>query len=175
MTIEWDLTNKHNLLLKEKVQKAIDETIHKEQQLLRQSRLAQMGEMIAMIAHQWRQPLNAISGMSSAIKLKASLNKLDNKNAIEFSDKITNYTLHLSQTIDDFRNFFREDKTKVSTSLDEIASGVLSIVEGLLKNRNITIIKKLSSDKELLTYENELKQVVLNLIKNAEDALIEKK
>jgi len=144
-------------------------------QLLKQSRLVQMGEMISMIAHQWRQPLSAISATTSAISLKAKLNKLDNTTALNLAQKISEYSQHLSTTINDFRNFFKSDKIKQKITFTEIINSVLSIVETSIENKNIIIIKSLKSERVFNTYPNEIKQVILNLIKNAEDTLYENK
>ncbi|AKF25907.1 hypothetical protein YH65_01765 [Sulfurovum lithotrophicum] len=143
--------------------------------LIKQSRMAQMGEMISMIAHQWRQPLSAISSTSASIELKASLNKLDNDTAQQKAHDISNFAQHLSRTIDDFRNFFKPTKKKVETSYDELVASVLEIIGISIKNSNIELIQELNCHDKFSTYSNELKQVVLNLIKNAEDALLEKK
>ncbi len=153
----------------------LSELKQKDQQLLQQSRLAQMGEMISMIAHQWRQPLTAISATSGAINLKAQLNRLDKDMAIELSSKISNYSQHLSSTIDDFRDFFKSNKEKKETSYNEIVQNVLGIIETSIINKNIEIIKELNVNDTFNSYPNELKQVVMNLIKNAEDILLEKK
>ncbi len=146
---------------------------HAQHQLIQQSRLAQMGEMISMIAHQWRQPLSAISATSGSLTLKAKLGKLDNELALELSEKITQYTHHLSTTIDDFRNFFKKNRTKDVTTLENIVNATLNIVELSLKDAHIELIIESTSTKELKTYINEVQQVVLNIIKNAQDALIE--
>ncbi len=146
----------------------------KDKQLLEQSRLAQMGEMISMIAHQWRQPLSAISGASTAIQLKAKRDKLTNEVALDLSKKISDYSQHLSSTIDDFRNFFKSNKKKQKTSYKEIIDGVLNIVSESMSNKNINIVKNLEAKDGFESYPNELKQVVLNLIKNAEDVLVSK-
>ncbi len=163
-----------NSKLEQKIEEAIKKIRQKDQQLFQQSRLAQMGEMISMIAHQWRQPLSAISAASASINLKAKLNKLDNETAIELSDKISGYSQHLSSTIDDFRDFFKTKKNKENTSYKEVIESVLGIVEISMKNKNIKLVKKLNSDLTFYTFPNELKQVVLNLLKNAEDVLIER-
>ena len=147
----------------------------KDKQLLQQSRLAQMGEMISMIAHQWRQPLAAISSASGAITLKAKRDKLDNNLAIELSGKIAEYSQHLSSTIDDFREFFKTNKEKKAISAEKIINGVLNIVEESIQSKDIKIIKDFSANIDIRTYPNEVKQVVLNLLKNAEDVLLEKK
>ena len=128
-----------------------------------------------MIAHQWRQPLAAISSTSGGINLKAKLNKLDKDTAIELSSKISNYAQHLSSTIDDFRDFFKTNKEKKETTYDEILKSVLGIIETSITNKDIKLIKEFNSTKTFHTYPNEVKQVVLNLIKNAEDILLEKK
>ncbi|MEA2019868.1 MAG: ATP-binding protein [Campylobacterota bacterium] len=146
----------------------------KDQHIVQQSRLAQMGEMISMIAHQWRQPLAAISSTSAGINLKAQLNKLDKETAVELSNKISDYSQHLSSTINDFREFFKSNKEKRDTTFNDIVNSVLNIVETSVENKNITLIKNLNCTNRFNTYPNEIKQVVLNLIKNAEDVLIEK-
>ncbi len=164
-----------NQQLESEVKEAIEETQKNEQLLQQQSRLAQMGEMISMIAHQWRQPLAAISSTSGGIRLKATLNKLDKDTTIELSNKISEYAQHLSSTIDDFRDFFKTNKEKENITYNEIIDSVLNIVEDSIKNQNIKIIQNLNSQEIFNTYQNELRQVVLNLIKNAEDILIQKK
>jgi len=139
-----------------------------------QSRLAQMGEMIGMIAHQWRQPLTAISTASIAINMKAQMDILDNKSAIELAEKISEFTQHLSKTIDDFREFYKDKKEKQDVTYKELINSTLEIVEVSLKNKNIALVIEMQSEITFHTYANELKQVLLNLIKNAEDALLEK-
>jgi signal transduction histidine kinase len=163
-----------NRRLEERVAKEVEKNRQKDQQLIQQSRLAQMGEMISMIAHQWRQPLSSISSASAAIKLKVMLGKLDKEKAIELSDNISRYSQHLSVTIDDFRDFFKSNKEKTKTNYTELLESVLGIVEISINNKNIKIEKDYNSDIIFKTYTNELKQVVLNLIKNAEDILIER-
>ncbi len=164
-----------NAKLNERIKEAIEKNTLQLQQLQQQSRLAQMGEMIAMIAHQWRQPLTAISATSSSIMLKAKLNKLDNKQAIEMAKKISEYSQHLSSTINDFRDFFKTNKKLTLSNIDELILNTLNIIETSIKNKNINIIKVLKlKDASIMTYPNELKQVVLNLLKNAEDVILEK-
>ncbi len=163
-----------NQTLVNKVQEEVKKNRRKDHQIIQQSRLAQMGEMMSMIAHQWRQPLAAISSTSVSINLKAQLNTLDNKNAIELTNKISQYAQHLSSTIDDFRDFFKSNKEKREIGYDDIIASVLNIVEVSIVNKNIKLVKKLQSKNVFHTYPNELKQVVLNLLKNAEDILTEK-
>jgi len=163
-----------NNSLQEKVAIEIEKNRRKDQQMLHQSRLAQMGEMISMIAHQWRQPLTAISSASMALNMKARLNKLDKEVVLDVTNKISDYAQHLSTTIDDFREFFKANKEKKETNFEELINSVLSIVEISLTNKDIKLIQRLNSNQVFYTYPNELKQVILNLIKNAEDVLIER-
>ncbi len=158
-----------------KLENELERNSEKDKQLLEQSRLAQMGEMISMIAHQWRQPLAAISSASGAINLKVKRDKLSKELAIELSSKISSYSQHLSTTINDFREFFKTNKEKKITTLEEISECVLNIIEDTIKAQNITIIKDFQSNVQVKTFPNELKQVILNLIKNSEDVLLENK
>ncbi len=172
--VEYEL-EQLNKNLQLKVDEEVEKNRKQDQQMLQQSRLAQMGEMMSMIAHQWRQPLSAISNTSASIKLKSKLNKLDKDLAIELSEKILKYSYHLSATIDDFRNFFKSDKDKNDITYDELIDSVLNIIEISIESKKINLVKNLNSKVIFNTYSNELKQVVLNLIKNAEDVLIENK
>ncbi len=145
-----------------------------EKHIVQQSRLAQMGEMLSMIAHQWRQPLSAISAVSANITLKAHLGKLDTTIAIESAEKISQYSQHLSSTINDFRDFFKPNKEKNEITYTKIIQDVLNIIETSIVNQNIKLVKILNSKDTFHTYPNEIKQVILNILKNAEDILIEK-
>jgi len=145
-----------------------------EKQLLEQVRLAQMGEMISMIAHQWRQPLNAISSTSTALNLKAEFNDLDKEFVIKSTNNISRYSQHLSNTIDDFRDFFKPNKEIRETSYLKLIGSVLGIIGTSIKNKNIDLVQELQSERVFNSYPNEIKQVILNIIKNAEDILLEK-
>jgi len=144
------------------------------QQLIHQSRLAQMGEMIAMIAHQWRQPLAAISATSGAITVKASRGTLDKDTAMLLSENISGYSQHMSETIDDFRDFFKSKKKREDTCYGDMIDDVLGIIGLSLTNKNIEVVRDNNSDVVFHTYQNEVKQVILNLIKNAEDILLDR-
>ena len=166
--------HKLNKTLEQRVSQEVEKNRQKDQQMIEQSRLAQMGEMISMIAHQWRQPLTAISSTSGALELKATLGTLKNEDVLALAKKIAGYSQHLSTTIDDFRSFFKSSKEKIETNYDEIVQSVLSIIKSSVENKMITLEYVNNSNQNFYTYPNEVKQVVLNLIKNAEDILIEK-
>ncbi len=172
--LEWELLELNNNL-EERVKDEVEKNRQQQVMLMQHSRLAQMGEMISMIAHQWRQPLAAINSTCATISLKAQVNQLDSITAVKLSAKISQYVQHLSFTIDDFRGFFKSNKSKSRIDYSELITSTLNIIEDSIENKNIKIVKILNSENIFETYPNELKQVLLNLIKNAEDILIEKK
>ncbi len=177
---EIELLNKQ---LEQRVYDAIEETKQKEKLLQQQSRLAQMGEMISMIAHQWRQPLGAISTTAIGIETKLMLNKfnLSEENgrdkfkeflSIKLKD-INGFVQSLSTTIDDFRNFFKPDKDKEIVSLNEPINRALKIVKTSMSSKGIVIKTSLNNNERLLIYQNEVMQVILNILKNSEDNFID--
>ncbi|MDY0232630.1 MAG: HAMP domain-containing sensor histidine kinase [Sulfurimonas sp.] len=155
------------------LEQAHKEVDKKNKLMFQQSRLAQMGEMISMIAHQWRQPLNMISVTTASIEFDLLFGKFDKDKLIKATKKIASYSQHLSDTIDDFRNFFRPNKEMQKTSFCEEVKVVLSIIGESIVAKNIKIKKELNCRSEFYVYTNELKHVIINLIKNAEDALVE--
>jgi signal transduction histidine kinase/ABC-type amino acid transport substrate-binding protein len=158
--------NKH---LEELVDKKTKELIQKENILNHQSKMAAMGEMIENIAHQWRQPLSIISTVATGAKLKKEHGMLNDEDFYETINIINNSSQHLSQTIDDFRSFFNNDKEAVNFNVNVPIEKVLYLISTKLKNRNITIIKQ-SEDIEIKGIENEFIQVILNIINNSIDA-----
>jgi len=164
-----------NRTLEQRVAYEVEKNREMDHHLMQQSRLAQMGEMISMIAHQWRQPLSAISVTSGSIAMKAKKQTLDFETSIELSDKISTYSQHLSETINDFRNFFKPHTGKGETNYDDIIEAAMDIIGVSISNKDIKIEQDLQCHASFACYPNELKQVLLNLLKNAEDALIEKK
>ena len=154
----------------------------KERLLLQQSRMAQMGEMLSMIAHQWRQPLGAISSAIFGIQTKLATGKYDNKDSNEDLYKFLNtkhqrineYVQFLSTTIDDFRNFFKPDKKKELVTFETPIGRALLIVEGSLTSHGIDIGYTFNVNEKVEMYQNEIMQVILNIVKNSEDNFIEK-
>ncbi len=154
----------------------------KERLLLQQSRMAQMGEMLSMIAHQWRQPLGAISSAIFGIQTKLATGKFDNKESNEElygylntkHKRINEYVQFLSTTIDDFRNFFKPDKKKELVKFESPIERALQIVESSLLSQGIDLVFTFNVNEEVEMYQNEIMQVVLNIIKNSEDNFHEK-
>ena len=167
------ITKKYNERLQREIEKVRKELEEQQKQLIQQSRLAQMGEMISMIAHQWRQPLTAISAGCMNLKIQDELGTLNNRITIQIIDKIIKYTQHLSKTIDDFMNFFKPTKEKTFTNVEKLLNETFSLLSASLNKNHITIIKEIEYKEDFKTYENELKQVLINIIKNAKDILVE--
>jgi len=155
-----------------------------EHKMIQQSRLAQMGEMISMIAHQWRQPLGAISTTAVNLKLKLELEAFNletsqgRDNAIKYFlerlDNIEKFVQNLTTTIDDFRNFYKPHKDSVQTTLKDVSLKSLNIIRDSLEAENVEIIMNYSSHQEIEMYDNEIMQVILNIFKNAQDNFLEK-
>ena len=160
--------------LEERVKTSVNEMREKDKMLMAQSKQAVMGEMIEMIAHQWRQPLTAIGMISNNIAMEVILEELNPTTLQEDLHAINAQVNYLSTTIDDFRNFFKESKERVNVSSMSILKSINSLVYHQLKSQNISISIKECQDKELFLYKNELMQAILNLISNAKDALLEK-
>jgi signal transduction histidine kinase len=171
--------------LEDRVQEEIAKNRAKDQQLLQQSRMAQMGEMISMIAHQWRQPLGAIAASSIDLKMKLAfsnfdLSKKEQQKACEdyFNsqlDNIENYVENLTNTIDDFRNFYKPNREKNRLLINEPIKKSLSIIEATIKANGIEIESLYESEKYLELYDSELMQVFLNILKNSQDNFKERK
>ena len=136
-----------------------------------QSKMATMGEMIGHIAHQWRQPLSAISSIASGVKLQYQLGIFDQNELEKNLNMITNSVNYLSETIEDFRNFFKPDKNIEKFKISEIISKTKTIISDTLKNNQIELNVKIAQDEYISGYKNELIQALLNIINNAKDAL----
>ena len=131
-----------------------------------------MGEMIANIAHQWKQPLSVISTVSTGIKIKKELNYLNNNEIVEGMNNINNSAQYLSHTIDDFRNFFKSDKAKINFKFLDIFEDTIKLILPQFTNNNIQFIKNIDNT-EIYGYRNELLQVLINIFKNAKDEFIQ--
>ncbi|RXJ87544.1 sensor histidine kinase [Arcobacter sp. CECT 8985] len=146
----------------------------KDSLLYKQSRLAAMGEMISMIAHQWRQPLSAISSIIAKLKIKSlKSNSKELKILDDDFDNINNYLQYMSKTIDDFRNFFKEDKQKEYLDIKDIIKIAVDMIEPTLKSKKITIELDNQKLDKIFTFKNELIQIIINLLNNTIDAIEE--
>ena len=133
-----------------------------------------MGEMIANIAHQWRQPLSIISTASTSMIIEAEFDTLDKESLIHNCHAINNNAQYLSRTIDDFKDFINGDSDKSTFNLSDEINSFLNLIEGSAKSNNIKIILDLDDKIEIDGYKNELTQCLINIYNNAKDALVQK-
>ncbi|MCK9374342.1 MAG: CHASE domain-containing protein [Sulfuricurvum sp.] len=151
----------------------ITQKMEEERILRMNTRQAQMGEMISMIAHQWRQPLTIINAITSQMRLTEMMKDESDPLFIDNLIKIEEQSTHLSQTISAYRDFFRPDKPKEQFTISLLIKNALSLIDHTLKNRGIRIEHMIKHDFTLLTYRNEILQVVIVLLKNSLDAFEE--
>ncbi|WP_428023997.1 GAF domain-containing sensor histidine kinase [Arcobacter sp.] len=156
--------------LTKKVEYEVNKNEKKSAIIFHQSKLASLGEMIGNIAHQWRQPLSGISTLASALSFSIELGKYNKDNAIESLNKIVNTTKYLSDTIDDFRDFYKIEKSPQEFNLAKNINQSVSITNASLSDVNIEIVYDLDESLTYYGYKNELKQAILNLLQNAKDA-----
>jgi signal transduction histidine kinase len=168
------LTNLFNKIKLKSEQKLLEETnknIEKDKLLLKNSKMAMMGEMIAMIAHQWKQPLSSQKAILALLKTKREFGKLTddilNKNLKQLDDLAN----HMNLTIEDFRNFFKSDKLKRDVNLKEVVEQSIDLINDSFEINNIKIDLRLQDNCETKTLDRELKQVIINILNNSRDAL----
>ncbi len=162
-----------NAALEQRVEEEVARNREKDHLLIQQSRLAVMGEMINNIAHQWRQPLNALGLVLGNLKDAARFNELTDS---YLDSQIADGWLcieKMSSTINDFRNFFRPDKEKERFSLKKVILDAIALVAAGFESHNIALIIDAPDDIEMIGFPNEYSQVLLNLITNAKEAILE--
>lgn len=150
------------------------EQMKKERMLVIQSKMAAMGEMLGNIAHQWKQPLNTISICSSNLKIQKDMGLIDDKDNIidDMTDNISKSIKYMTDTINDFQNYLKPNRLESCFYLKDTILKVESLVSALCKTNDIKIIKNIEKDAHLCSFQNELIQVLINIIKNAIDELI---
>ncbi|HHD83459.1 MAG TPA: hypothetical protein ENK93_01145 [Campylobacteraceae bacterium] len=163
-----------NQKLESRIRDEVAKNRKKDSILIHNSKLAQMGEMMSLIAHQWRQPLSAISATSTGLHVKLELGKFDEAFFLSSLDKIEGYVRHLSETIDDFTNFFKPTKKSELTTCGYIIERALFIMSSSLRKHSIDVMVDNSAPDAFHTHPNEVIQVLINLIKNAENILIKR-
>jgi len=169
-----DMINNMIENLEAQIQQEIQKRLENEQILLQQSKLASMGEMIGNIAHQWRQPLAQIIAIFMNMKVTYDFDKFTQeylKQKIEEADKLTQY---MSNTIDDFQNFFNPHSKKEIFSVEKACRDALFIVESSLSFHHIKVEFEVLDKLSILGHKNEYSQVILNILNNAKNILLEK-
>ncbi|MBF0275900.1 MAG: PAS domain-containing protein, partial [Nitrospinae bacterium] len=165
-----------NKNLEIKIKEEIDKRREKERMLIQQSKLAALGEMINAIAHQWRQPLNSLGLAIQNIEDSFDYGDLTKETISKLVNDSMRDINFMSETIDDFRNFFKKSKEKVSFSLNDAIKETIRLSNPQFTNHSINLLYNNKSKEEIhiLGYPNEFKQVLLNIISNAKDAICKK-
>ena len=157
---------------KRKMEEAKSIIVKQQTMLQNQAKQAVMGEMISMIAHQWRQPLSTVTLTVSNLQIKQMLGEEIKKKEFDKALKdISDTVVYLSETIDDFQTYFNPNKELTEIEIDELLNKAINFVKARLKNTKITISIKKHATIHIQTYVNEFIQVVLNILNNAIDIL----
>jgi len=168
---------------KDELEIKIEEELEKNKKqtayLVQQSRLAQMGEMLSMIAHQWRQPLGAIAAVSSDLGLKTQLEVFDLKEDkgredhkvyfIDRLERIGKFVQSLTTTINDFKDFYKPDVATSHVLITEPIDKALSIIKDSLRTNGVEVVEEYSCNEKVNIHSNEMMQVILNILNNAQD------
>jgi|TARA_R110002033_G_scaffold20278_3_gene51206 PAS domain S-box-containing protein len=160
--------------LKLKVEDELAKNREKDRILIQQNKLAAMGEMLGNIAHQWRQPLNNVSLILQFLRDNYKNKDVSDEKLDKFMNKANQHIEYMSETIDDFRNFYKPSKSKNEFYVNECINTLLYMVKNQYEIQNIKINFEYEEVK-ITNYENELKQALLNILNNAKDALLMKK
>jgi len=163
-----------NKSLELRITEAVNELRQRDQKLILQDRLALMGEMINNIAHQWRQPLNTLGLVVQQVPIYFNAGEFSREFLKENTAKAMELIQYMSQTIDDFRNFFRSDKVAVPFSAIQVVTRTLSLIEKSFEDQKISVVLIPEGDPIVTSYANEYAQVLLNILMNARDALIDR-
>jgi len=169
---------RYNRQLQAEVERQVEELRKKDEILVSKLRMAAMGEMLSMIAHQWRQPLSAVSNTMMMIDLQIKMKKHDFESRegreafFAFFEKkqaqVTQYLSYLSHTIDDFKDFFKPDKQMEQVAVTEPLERALLLLSHSLEEKGIRVAKTYATEEKIKVVSNEIMQVILNILKNSE-------
>ncbi len=163
---------KLNAELEERIERALIAQEEQQKALMLQDRTVQMGELLNMLAHQWRQPLSRISAVTSQLKFSLALGELNTEEFDKQVDSIEKYTDELSHTIDEFRAVYKPSETDKKVPLCELLDKAVSIINASFNNDTIQIHLDCATDDRKHFVSTALYQVILNLLKNSEEAFI---
>jgi len=163
-----------NQNLEVKVHNEVENSRLKDRVLFQQAKFAAIGEMLSSIAHQWRQPLSAISVAVSKIYLESKMQKLTPPMLEEEIENVRELITHMSSTIDDYRDFFNADTQEVDFSLHKSIEESLKIVDGGMANKDITFELDCPQEIVIHNFKKEFSHVLLVLLNNAKEAIVQK-
>jgi PAS domain S-box-containing protein len=166
----FDIEN--NLIGYCSVRQDITELQLKSQLLEKQTRLAAMGEMIGMIAHQWRQPLTTMRSLMGKLKLKKQFDELDDETWLKSIEKHNSIIDYMDRTINDFLNFYRENNSEQKISVDSLINEPYKIVEALFEGNSIKFETDSNINEQVVLNIKKFEQVLMNLYKNSADEII---
>ena len=158
-----------------RVKEEIEKNRQKDAFIIQQNKLASMGGMLGSISHQWRQPLNNVQLILHFIRDNYDKKNFSKESLDDYINRAKRQIEYMSQTIDDFRNFYKPSKSKNSFDLESSIKTTLKIVEDQFDNNDIKIELFCKEKIVLNSYENELKQSILNILNNAKDAIFQRR
>ena len=154
----------------------VEKNRQKDKIMFQQNKMASMGEMLNNIAHQWRQPLMELSSLFIPIQTRLDFDlQLDQKELKEAINKMNSITKYMSNTIDDFKDFFATNKEQESFKVSEQINSSLSIMSSSLQSNEIMLDIIIKKNPTINGYKNEYTQVLINLLNNAKDILLHRK
>jgi signal transduction histidine kinase len=167
-----DQAKKLKILVQKEVEKNKEQQFH----MLQQNRLSLKGEMISMIAHQWKQPLNNLSLINQMLIFQYEDGDLNDEAIKEFDTDSSKQIKQMSQTIFDFTNFFSPEVNTREFYLKEVVHQSLDFLRPILVKENISIHLEMKCETDILLkgYPNELGQMIINILNNAKDVLMER-
>ena len=163
-----------NESLENKVIEKVAKITEQERLMITQSRLATMGEMMSMIAHQWRQPLSTMTLLITNERVKTILADKEPSESDKILDKISDTMVYLSDTIDDFQTYFKPDKAAEKISITALVKRLQHFIEPRLAQEKTKMHVELCEEELIETYTNEVVQALINIVNNAVDVLVEK-
>lgn len=163
-----------NAELEQRVADEVEKSIQKDHLMFQQARLAAMGELLSNIAHQWRQPLNHLGLAIQTLPMDFEDGDLDGHKLKQFVDDTMGILDHLSQTIDEFRNFFAIEHSRTKFDPCLMTEKTISLVRAGFEQLGISVILVKQGSKPIMGYGDEFSQVVINLLTNAKDILLER-
>ena len=169
-----NLLKQTNKKLEQKIKNAVEVAQSKDRMMLQQSRLANIGMILNMVAHQWRQPLNGVSSLLMELESNVKFKTIQKESifaTVQASNKLLDF---MSNTIDDFIHFFKPDKKKSHFYLQDAIDEALSLLSASFEHTNIRLQKDLKINPLVYGYEREFEQVILNILSNARDALVQR-
>lgn len=163
--------NELNTDLKQRVEAEVQANRKKDHIMYQQARLASMGEMVANIAHQWRQPLNIIALIMQEFYISGQLGTLDREKLEKEYTRANSVLQYMSNTIDDFRTFFKHNNEGELFYVNSAVDSVMTLVSKTMEYNNIEIRMNIEDDIAVFGHKNEFVQALINLINNAREAI----